>query len=120
MNPPKHRWSRFGLRTMFVVVTAAAIALGWVVYSFNWIRQRREAIESGEVGMTTVMRVAMPDGTLGYDYPEPPWSLRLFGERPVGVDSLSLGASVTDEEELRIRALFPELPVERRLPATHP
>jgi len=64
--------------------------------------------------MATVSRVAMPDGSLGYDYPYPPWSLRLFGEQPVGVDSLSLGASATDRELLKIRSLFPELPVERR------
>jgi len=29
MTAPKVRWFRFGLRTMFVLVTAACVALGW-------------------------------------------------------------------------------------------
>jgi len=99
---------------MFVVLTISAGLIGWVTYSVNWIRQRRNAIENGEIGMVTVSRVAMQDGSLGHEYPNPPWYLRLFGEQPVGVDSLSLGASATDGELLRIRSLFPELPVERR------
>lgn len=39
MTPPR-RWS-FGLRTMFLAVAIAAIPLGWVAYSINWIRERR-------------------------------------------------------------------------------
>ncbi len=39
---PKRRRFRFSLRAMFVMVTLAALAMGWAVWSLDWIRQRRE------------------------------------------------------------------------------
>jgi hypothetical protein len=39
---PKRRWLRFSLRMLFVLVTIASIAAGWVAYQLNRIRQRHE------------------------------------------------------------------------------
>jgi hypothetical protein len=43
MPDSKHRWFRpsFSLRTLFLVVTAFAV---WIGYELNWIRQRHELI----------------------------------------------------------------------------
>jgi len=43
--PPRRRWFRFSLRTLFVLMLLASISLAWVTYSLNWIRQRAEIIE---------------------------------------------------------------------------
>ena len=45
MNAPRRRWFSFSLRTLFVVVTIAAIAGGWVMYQVSWIRQRRTMLD---------------------------------------------------------------------------
>jgi hypothetical protein len=47
-HPPRRRWFRWSLRTMFVVVTAAAFLCGWVVYQLNWIRQRRDYLSRSQ------------------------------------------------------------------------
>lgn len=44
---PKRRWFRFGLRTLFVVVTVFCLFLGGTAYNLNWIRQRHAALSSG-------------------------------------------------------------------------
>jgi hypothetical protein len=44
--PKPRRRFRFSLRTMFVLVTALCV---WLGYQLNWIRQRRNVLGSGEV-----------------------------------------------------------------------
>ena len=39
MTAPNRRWFRYGLRTLFVVVTAVAC---WLAYELNWIYQRHK------------------------------------------------------------------------------
>jgi len=36
---------RFTLRTLFVLVTLAAIVCAWVTYQVNWIRQRHNFLQ---------------------------------------------------------------------------
>ena len=38
---PKRRWFRFSLRTLFVVVTLAAIPLGWLTWQLHIVRERK-------------------------------------------------------------------------------
>ena len=61
---------RFGLKTLFLVVTLSAVTLGWG-YQLNWIRQRHEYLaqfpQCDNEGATLSL-------------PELPWSLRLLGE----------------------------------------
>ena len=37
--PPKRRWLRWSLRTLFVVVTVVAC---WLAYAIPWIKAHRE------------------------------------------------------------------------------
>jgi hypothetical protein len=103
MTAPRRRWS-FTLRTLFVVVTVLAIPLSWVGYQLNWIRERHRALEGGRVShMWRKISSEHPD-EFGAD--DPPWQLRLFGERCRGETLIADGLS--DDEAKRIQSLFPE------------
>jgi hypothetical protein len=43
---PKRRWFRFGLRTLFVLVTIVGLFAGWFAYQLNLGRQRRQFLNS--------------------------------------------------------------------------
>jgi hypothetical protein len=68
---PKRRLFRFSLRTLFVVVTLLGCLMGWVVYSLNWIHQRRNPRAHGIAG-ALVHRFS--------DRPAAPGFLWVFGE----------------------------------------
>lgn len=85
---------RISLRAIFVVLTLVTLAL---LYHFDWIWQRRELIESGEIFGTSAPPVRAP-GILG-----------LFGE--AGYAEIIGGASADETEERVERRLarpFPE------------
>ena len=65
---PKRRWFRFSLRTLFVLVTIAGLAAGWVLHQLNWLEQRREFTKHGFPGFGQ------------YENPSP-WPLSLLGEQ---------------------------------------
>jgi hypothetical protein len=95
-RPPRRRRFRFGLRTLFFLVTLVAVWMGW---SFNWIRQRREFVRPGnELGAVVSTGSVRAPGLL--------W---LFGEQGAQVVLL-----FTDNESdfERARRLFPEAHVE--------
>jgi hypothetical protein len=47
MTPaPKRRWFSFSLRTLFVVVTASAAAIGYLTWKAKLLRERNELIET--------------------------------------------------------------------------
>jgi hypothetical protein len=69
---PKRRWFRFGLRTLFVLMTIFGVVSGWVAYQFNWIRQRHEFLLNK--GVIVLAEVPKSDTA---------WTLLLFGERQV-------------------------------------
>jgi hypothetical protein len=106
VTAPKRRWFRFSLRTLFVLVTLFGC---WLGYQLNWIRARRLALESGEVGLIVwgPNHVDVPDQS-------PPWMLGLLGESSPGCAGLVVAPSTSDAELARIQSLFPELDVERR------
>ncbi len=76
MTPaPKRRWLRFSLRTMFVVVTAVCLGLG---YQWRWITQRHSMLQSGK------LEVLDDEELIGLGLPttaRAPGILWLFGER---------------------------------------
>ena len=104
--PPKRRWFRFSLRTLFVVVTLAAVPLGWIGYSVNWIRQRRSALAASgpAAGWTPhadgweIIQV-LPEA-------QPPGLLWLFGEQ--GVNRIYINHGPSDKEVTHLKSLFPE------------
>ncbi|MCC7085499.1 MAG: hypothetical protein IT427_10880 [Pirellulales bacterium] len=44
---PKHRWLRFSLRALLIVVTIVWLATGWVVEKLNWKKARHEVLKLG-------------------------------------------------------------------------
>jgi hypothetical protein len=81
---------RFSLRAVLVVMTLLCL---WCAYSMNWIRQRRQLIESS---ITTGR---------GH-YTRAPGLLFLLGEP--GYCDLHVDLEEDDPEIDRIRAIFPE------------
>jgi hypothetical protein len=87
---------RFSLRTLFILVTLAALWIGW---SFNWIRQRHDFVREGN----TLGAVAHGSTSRA------PGLLWLFGEERAEVVFL-----FTDDQADydRARRLFPEAHIE--------
>src|SRR5688572_20778819 len=96
---PRRSWRpRFGLRTMFLLVTVFCV---WLGYQLNWIRQRHAALGEGAL---VVRNTCRPPARA-------PGGLWLFGER--GVKSIAV-ESGSDSEVDRACALFPEAQVVNR------
>ncbi len=90
MTPPSHRrWFRFSLRTFLVLLTLFCV---WLGIQVQWIKDRHDVL------------ARYPDIS-DSACPSAPWSIRILGERGVGVILLS-GAD--DAERERIVGLFPE------------
>ena len=109
---PKRRWFRFAfsMKALFAAITGAGIALGWIVYQLEWIRQRHAAREDGGIRIPIrCMQPSPPDAP----YNKAPWSLRLFGEEPAGIDQFWLPYTTSEDEIDRIQKLFPETNVLR-------
>ena len=85
---------RFTIRALLVLMTLLAI---WLGYSMNWIRQRRQLIESG------VVTPYIPSN--GAHTVTPGW-LGILGER--GYTHLMIDVPHGNAEFHRIQALFPE------------
>jgi hypothetical protein len=123
-TPPRRRWFRFGLGTMFLALGALAVMLlvgAFVAYHVDWIRQRHALLE--ETQRRFANRYA-PAKDL--DFPawikceacDPPGLLWLFGEK--GAWSLNLRAAfdydadarecnrIIESELSRAKRLFPE------------
>src|SRR5687768_10104024 len=101
---PRRRWSRFSLRTLFVVVTVVAVPLGWVGYQLNWIRQRRELFR-------TVLITEAPFIADYHSRPDAPVGLQMFGER--GYHGLWIRSEDPDLLR-RVQDAFPEADIEPR------
>ena len=104
---PRRRWFHiaFGLRTLFVVVTAVAI---WLGYHMSWIRQRHEIRQWLE--QRWVMSGSFE---VGGSRPKLPWSLRALGEKPEQVLVFGRDPAHDDQHDFQTRveraqSLFPE------------
>ena len=122
--PPKRRWPRFTLRTLFVVVTMFGVWLGWNV---KQVRERERFLTEIPIRGGTfddTIPVCSPLGTM----PTPPdpvplvWSW--LGARSISTNSVSLPSDrFSPDEIIQIRRLLPEVMVgvapRRQSPATH-
>jgi hypothetical protein len=88
---------RFGLRTLFVVVTVVAC---WLGYSGNWIRRRNEILSRPDVTSAGLAR----DNIWLL-----PWTLRIFGEE--GCHQVLFSAGCDREVIEQAVRLFPEAEV---------
>jgi hypothetical protein len=96
----KRRWFRFGLRTLFVIVTVFGC---WLGYQVNWIRQRHSALASG------VVQGEIPNTPYVLQTTTAPRLLWLFGE--TGYKRLLVrffGVEPSQAERDKIKELFPE------------
>ncbi len=91
------RWFSFSLRTMFILLTAVCV---WVGYQVNWVRQRREFM-----GKLPTNNIAYQED-LSHQV-QAPGMLWLFGE--AGKHRFrSVNTPDSDPETKQIRILFPE------------
>src|SRR5262245_56224342 len=97
---PGMKLPRFSLRTLFLVVTVAAVLSAWFVYHWRWMQQREEArtwitvhhgylsirdslfVDGGVVGLTRADIDRLKSNR------QAPWGLRLLGEKSVSYVAL--------------------------------
>jgi len=96
------RWFRFGLSTLFVLVTLAACAARWVQVQMKWIHDRHAVL-----GGDGSDRGGFGDPAKA---PDAPWPLRWFGE--TGCYGIAVPQGTSKEEMERVKRLFPEAKVE--------
>lgn len=119
-TPPRGRWFRFSLRTLFVMMVLTSIPLAWVSYSLNWIRERREFLShTGVVGLVdgpavlyisptmshALARQSVPASVPVFERSAPA-GLWLFGE--VGICELSCDVAAFPQAAEKAKVLFPE------------
>jgi hypothetical protein len=82
--------------------------MSWFAYQINWIKQRREALDSGRVWELYYSPIDH-----GPHRRVPPWPLMYFGGKTPYAAGLLVSRSASDEELEWARKLFPEHTVER-------
>ncbi len=110
MTPaPKRRWFRFGLRTLFVLVTLVSVCC-WLGLNYRQVRVREYLYQRATNNSA---------GTLEPPYAtELPMIWRLMGARQV--DGFLLEPYASDEDVEELRAAFPEAVVKRAGEGTPP
>src|SRR5262245_43460203 len=104
----RRRWFRFGLRTMFVIVTAFSLWLGWQA---KIVLDRREALdELRAAGCSTMFAdeafLEEPARWNRVELPSVPIWRRWLGDRPVAW--INCWGS-DDSKRTRMKSLFPEV-----------
>jgi hypothetical protein len=105
---PRRRWFKFGLRTMFALFT---IVCGWVGYQINWIRERHAFVEEIESSTFDVNFSPAPIEKWVV-VPQPPLSLRIFGEQYAPFASLYYWDETPSQLVSNAKGLFPEANIE--------
>jgi hypothetical protein len=96
ISKPKRRWFRFSLRTLFIVLTAVFLWLGWTVSA---IRERKQLLAE---------LVKEGRGVIDYDPSNSslPWHRRALGDTYLMMVDFS--PDTPDEMIERVRKTFPE------------
>jgi hypothetical protein len=102
---PRRRWFQFRLRTLLIVVVLLAIPLGYVGHE-AYIARERVAIRIWSVYADRVAWIKPKHDTWGSDSSF--LVRRLFGDVEVGSIWIPTKPGVSDEQQQRIRELFPE------------
>jgi hypothetical protein len=119
--PPKRRWFRFGLGTMFVAVTIAACGLGYVMWQWR-IVQERKAILNSAIKVTFTPANMLKNGvSLPIQGASVPWLRRQLGDRPIcelshnpthtvvdHMGNVQVFAELDPRTAIKVTELFPE------------
>jgi hypothetical protein len=114
---PTHRWFRWSLVTMFVVVTLFAV---WLGYSANWIRQRRAFVSEQRQHLRAIGSDV--DFYSSRNRVQAPYGAWLLGESGVARMFVLHEKGQRERDIRRARRLFPEATlatVVERPDATH-
>ena len=109
---PKQAWDHFPLRTVLLCVAVLAVPVaGFVGYSLNWVKARREFIH-GLAPVTVRYFGPDPQDAIGFflQSKDAPWQLRWLGER--GEATILLGSPDHSKVD-RAKSLFPEATVRK-------
>jgi hypothetical protein len=109
LTAAKHRWFRFSLRTLFVVVTVVCCWLGW---EFRFVQERKAALKAvhdhydkmpGINGFGAISCPFLVAQTMNGHPPTIPAIRTCMGDRPVGFITVPL-----QSEANSLKRLFPE------------
>jgi hypothetical protein len=116
IEPHKRRWFRFSfrLRTLFLVVTAIALTLGWAMWNVRQVRQR-ERVEQ----YLSLCKCEVIPGTSPRPWNSMPAMWSMFGAKPVRTITLR-NIWVTDEDVPHIKYWFPEADIIDNRPRNRP
>jgi hypothetical protein len=115
MRSASGRSFRFSLRTLFVVVTIAAIVAGYCGWALNWVREREQFLDEHKILINMSFDSGPEQGVADQGGDAPRW-LRRFGEE--GFRELLIWEG-TDADLAEARALFPEaIVIDSRDPPT--
>ena len=108
---PRRRWFRFSLRTMFVVVTVAGLALGWLVWQIRIVRERKTVLaelqlECGDDFMILTVETMKTEGYKLNDCPRIPLVRRILGDEPC--HSITIPRTANMQLIERMERAFPE------------
>jgi|SRR6185295_1951728 len=70
--PPRHRWFRYSLRTLFVLVAVVAAPLAWLGVQVKWIHDRQKLVHSVGIDHESEFYMGFGSGCA-------PWSIRILG-----------------------------------------
>ena len=110
MTSSRRRWFSFSLRTLFVVVTALTVPLGWFANQVTWMQQRWAAFDE-MVGDRPLLRD--PDFFHGSYSAETPSGLSLIYAEGLGFSDLWVHPDRYESDRARIQRLFPEARIHR-------
>lgn len=107
-RPTRRRWTRFSLRTMFVVTTAICCWLGWELIVFRERRELRRTLqEQAEYQFFTADQFANAPAPQTPE-PAPSWLRRLLGDEPIQTIWCPPNVAETALEVAWLRRVFPE------------
>jgi hypothetical protein len=98
-NNSPTRWFRFRLRTLFVVMTLVACAVGWFVGQVRLVKEREKFQE-------TLFAAGGGFEWTSNDFPKLPWWRERLGD--VGVEKVRVPYSCDAEIRADVKRLFPE------------
>lgn len=110
MITPKRRWFRFGLRTLFVLVTLVCGLTAWTIHNFRQVQERNTLLRAFTARGAALGPMFQPGEPIIYKDTgkQIPVAWRLFGAETPGADIWLPPGKFTDEERHHLQVLFPD------------